>query len=76
MEKNDSTAFMLEAIRLSHENMTAGKGGPFGCVVVKDGEIAIRPIRFRMRKNLLNKQCATAVVLLDEAGRREVCCRQ
>src|SRR6187402_475118 len=31
--------FMLEAIRLSKENMMAGKGGPFGCVVVKDGEI-------------------------------------
>jgi guanine deaminase len=34
--------FMREAIRLSQENMRAGKGGPFGCVIVKDGEIVGR----------------------------------
>jgi guanine deaminase len=31
--------FMLEAIRLSQEGMEKGAGGPFGCVIVKDGEI-------------------------------------
>jgi guanine deaminase len=31
--------FMREAIRLSQENMRSGKGGPFGCVIVKDGQI-------------------------------------
>lgn len=31
--------FMNEAIRLSFETMRSGKGGPFGCVVVKDGKI-------------------------------------
>jgi guanine deaminase len=31
--------FMQEAIRLSLEMMRAGKGGPFGAVVVRDGEI-------------------------------------
>lgn len=31
--------FMFEAIRLSMENMKAGKGGPFGAVVVKEGKI-------------------------------------
>jgi guanine deaminase len=31
--------FMQEAIRLSIEKMRAGQGGPFGAVVVKDGEI-------------------------------------
>lgn len=30
---------MLEAIRLSFETMRSGKGGPFGCVIVKDGKI-------------------------------------
>lgn len=31
--------FMREAIKLSVENMRSGKGGPFGCVIVKNGEI-------------------------------------
>lgn len=31
--------FMREAIRLSQEHMEKGEGGPFGCVIVKDGQI-------------------------------------
>jgi guanine deaminase len=31
--------FMARAIRLSIENVSSGKGGPFGALVVKDGEI-------------------------------------
>ena len=34
--------FMREAIRLSIEQMQAGHGGPFGAVVVKDGQIIAR----------------------------------
>ena len=34
--------FMQEAVQLSLENMRAGKGGPFGAVIVKDGEIVGR----------------------------------
>lgn len=33
---------MREAIRLSIDNVESGKGGPFGCVVVKDGRIIAR----------------------------------
>lgn len=33
---------MREAIRLSIENVESGKGGPFGCVIVKDGRIIAR----------------------------------
>ena len=36
MKKSD---FMRRAIELSHEMMAAGKGGPFGAVIVKDGAI-------------------------------------
>ena len=31
--------FLQRAIQLSREGMQRGKGGPFGCVIVKDGEI-------------------------------------
>ncbi|MCO4294760.1 nucleoside deaminase [Solitalea sp. MAHUQ-68] len=31
--------FMLEAIRLSKEGLMNNEGGPFGCVIVKDGKI-------------------------------------
>jgi len=37
-----SEDFMREAIRLAEEGMTAGRGGPFGCVVVHGGEIIAR----------------------------------
>jgi guanine deaminase len=36
--------FMLEAIRLSINNVEEGKGGPFGAVVVKDGRIIARGV--------------------------------
>ncbi len=34
--------FMREAIRLSVENVTAHGGGPFGCVIVRNGRIIAR----------------------------------
>ncbi len=34
-----SEAFLREAIRISQEKMEAREGGPFGAVVVKEGEI-------------------------------------
>ncbi|MBL1280330.1 MAG: nucleoside deaminase [Fluviicola sp.] len=36
--------FMREAIRLSIENVTSGNGGPFGCVIVKNGEVIARGV--------------------------------
>lgn len=35
----DKKEYMREAIRLSVENVVSGRGGPFGAVVVKDGQI-------------------------------------
>ena len=40
----DITEFMQEAIRLSISNVEAGKGGPFGAVVVKEGKIIARGV--------------------------------
>jgi tRNA(Arg) A34 adenosine deaminase TadA len=37
-----NNVFMQEAIQLSIDNVTLGKGGPFGAVVVKDGKIIAR----------------------------------
>jgi tRNA(Arg) A34 adenosine deaminase TadA len=40
----DVNEFMLEAIRLSINNVDEGKGGPFGAVVVKEGKIIARGV--------------------------------
>ena len=32
-------AFMEQAIALATENVTSGRGGPFGAVIVKDGQV-------------------------------------
>ena len=37
-----NTMFLREAIRLSLEKMEAGEGGPFGAVVVQNGEVVGR----------------------------------
>lgn len=36
---SEQEQFMKEAIRLAAMNMQNGHGGPFGCVIVKDGKI-------------------------------------
>ena len=38
MNEQDRT-FMQEAIRLSRQGMSSNEGGPFGAIVVKDGQI-------------------------------------
>jgi tRNA(Arg) A34 adenosine deaminase TadA len=37
--KNMEERFMEAAIRLSEASIGSGEGGPFGCVIVKDGKI-------------------------------------
>ncbi len=36
---SDDQKFLEQAIELSNKGMTGLQGGPFGCVIVKDGEI-------------------------------------
>ncbi len=38
-DQNTDAFFLAKAIELSRQGMQSGKGGPFGCVVVKDGEV-------------------------------------
>jgi tRNA(Arg) A34 adenosine deaminase TadA len=35
----DHDSYMREAAQMAHENVIAGRGGPFGAVVVREGEI-------------------------------------
>lgn len=35
----DKNTYMLAAIKMAEENFIAGKGGPFGAVIVRNGEI-------------------------------------
>jgi guanine deaminase len=42
MMEDKQTHFMEMAVKLSAEGMNKGVGGPFGCVIVKDGEIVGR----------------------------------
>lgn len=36
---DDDNKFMRRALELAREGMDSGSGGPFGCVIAKDGEI-------------------------------------
>lgn len=38
-EKEQDKQFMMRAIELARAGMNSGDGGPFGCVIVKDGVI-------------------------------------
>ncbi|MBT8273987.1 MAG: nucleoside deaminase [Bacteroidia bacterium] len=42
MKEKDETEFMKEAVQAAIKGMDANEGGPFGCVVVKDGIIVGR----------------------------------
>lgn len=49
--KLDHKFFMREAIKLSIEGMRQGAGGPFGCVVVRNGEIIGKGFNQVLQKN-------------------------
>jgi guanine deaminase len=35
-------SFMRDAIKLAEESVRSGRGGPFGCVIVRDGKVIAR----------------------------------
>ncbi len=57
---NDHQFFIEEAIRLAAENVSSGLGGPFGALVVKDGEIIGRGVN---RVTSINDPTAHAEVM-------------
>ncbi|MFN4121980.1 MAG: nucleoside deaminase [Flavobacteriales bacterium] len=59
MDEQDHKHFMREAIRLSKEGMDNNQGGPFGAVVVKNGQIVGRGYN---KVTLLNDPTAHAEV--------------
>jgi tRNA(Arg) A34 adenosine deaminase TadA len=59
--------FMQEAARLALENVRSGLGGPFGAVVVKDGQIVARGANCVTRTH--DPTAHAEVVAIREAGR-------
>ena len=67
--------FLERAIELSCEGMRSGIGGPFGCVIVKDGKILVLnlPSDYNPRKNdyftlILEKPHGNAKLLFYRRG--------
>ena len=60
--------YMELAIREAREGITNGHGGPFGTVIVKDGEIVGRGHNCVLRDN--DATCHGEVAAIRDAGRR------
>ena len=65
---DDPTEFMREAIRLSREGMQSLQGGPFGAVIVRDGEIIARG--YNQVTSTHDPTAHAEMVAIREAGRR------
>jgi tRNA(Arg) A34 adenosine deaminase TadA len=39
MASNNDREFLQQAIELAKQGISSGKGGPFGCIIVKDGQV-------------------------------------
>jgi guanine deaminase len=68
--------FMEKAIALATENVTAGHGGPFGAVIVRDGEVVATGVNLVTATNdptahaeiVAIRNAATALAAFDLAG--------
>jgi tRNA(Arg) A34 adenosine deaminase TadA len=56
---------MAEALRLARQNMEARKGGPFGAVIVKDGEIIAKGANTVLQQK--DPTCHAEIVAIREA---------
>lgn len=56
---------MAEALRLAQENLETNNGGPFGCVIVKEGAIIARGINRVLQNN--DPTCHAEVVAIRKA---------
>ncbi len=68
MSAPDPAEFMREAIRLSREGMLTRQGGPFGAVIVRDGEIVARGCN--QVTSTHDPTAHAEMVAIREAGRR------
>jgi len=64
---SDPREFMAEALRLAVENTVSGEGGPFGAVVVRDGEIIARGVNLVTGSN--DPTAHAEIVAIREACR-------
>src|SRR6478672_1004277 len=64
---NQRSKFMTEAIQLAVEGVAAGRGGPFGAVVVKEGQIVGRGCNEVTSKN--DPTAHAEIVAIREAGK-------
>ena len=62
---------MARAIQLSLENVRSGSGGPFGCVIVKEGEIVAEGVN---QVTATNDPTAHAEVLAIRQACQRLCC--
>jgi guanine deaminase len=65
------SAFMARAIQLAVENVRSGRGGPFGCVIVKTGHIAAEGVN---QVTATNDPTAHAEVLAIRQACKKLLC--
>jgi guanine deaminase len=58
---------MARAIQLSLENVRSGRGGPFGCVIVKEGNVRRRSVPIKSRRPTIPRR------MLKCSAIREAC---
>jgi tRNA(Arg) A34 adenosine deaminase TadA len=66
-----ASTFMARAIQLAVDNVRSGRGGPFGCVVVKDGKVVSEGVN---RVTATNDPTAHAEMLAIRGACQKLLC--